>query len=718
MKKIFFKSLLYLLLPFALYAQPNVESNIQSQNQQAQAAQNVQSADTTIQGSAIAQLDMEHQKMASQIYQKLRELPSGSRIRIGNFLFENSSTPMNAYWKNQLLTYLLSQNNRNFIIIGDTDAQADYLLDGEFIIIANNLRVFAKLMKLQDSSLLASWGLDLTSLIRESLLPNPSQPYNPPSSSSMDNPIRLEIDREIDVSLQENGENWFIIAAQNSDILVFETTGHTDTYMELYDSEGNMLAEDDDSGTSTNARIFWWVQAGRRYLIRITGYDGAGGAYRFSVSNFSINEIELGVPQERIFENASDIHQFVFNITEESYYEIKTVAKDKELDTFIQLYDESLELIDEDDDSGGEFDAYLNVPLKTGRYILLVSVIGDNFSNGAYTIRVSPYVATIPENIQKIEIGTSYQRAFEREKDIHWFSFNVEAAGIYEIRSVAADKRLDTYIKLHNEKLIVVAEDDDSGEAYDAYINKVLERGTYYIRVHIVNFLENNAYALSVISYKTSSIDEPIKIEIKGENFNSSISRYLDEDGEDWFSIFVEKDGFLLLETTGRIDTCMKLYDYNSKDLLAEDDDSGKGSNARIMVFVQGGTTYLVNVYGFDGATGVYNFNVNFAIPYEFEISVPQEKFFSSASDAHIFKFTVTEGTYEIRTRAVDRELDTYIELYNEDFVLITEDDDSGEAYDAYLEVSLENGWYYLLIRVWNTDPLANGSYTLSITHQ
>ena len=45
---------------------------------------------------------------------------------------------------------------------------------------------------------------------------------------------------------------------------------------------------------------------------------------------------------------------------------------------------------------------------------------------------------------------------------------------------------VDTYVKLFDRLGNLIAEDDDSGGDYNAYIERLLQRGQYYLRIHQV----------------------------------------------------------------------------------------------------------------------------------------------------------------------------------------------------------------------------------------
>ena len=73
---------------------------------------------------------------------------------------------------------------------------------------------------------------------------------------------------------------------------------------------------------------------------------------------------------------------------------------------------------------------------------------------------------------------------------------------------------------------------------------------------------------------------------------------------EDLYRFEVKKEGLHIVETDGSTDVVMSLFGPNSiTQLVAEDDDSGAGRNARVNAILQPGT-YFARVRHFDPRRG------------------------------------------------------------------------------------------------------------------
>jgi hypothetical protein len=234
-------------------------------------------------------------------------------------------------------------------------------------------------------------------------------------------------------------------------------------------------------------------------------------------------------------------------------------------------------------------------------------------------------------------------------------------------------------------------------------------------------------------SYEPDSFDAPVPYEIGVNESAQTMDRTLHNSDEDFFLLIPENDGRLTMETTGNVDTYMEFYNADTREKLSEDDDGGSRSNARIRYNVQAGKRYIAKVRGYGNSdTGPYGFRAYLQVqvrlvPDEYEpdddsssaklieIGKPQQHTFHTPNDIDWVKFEITRpGRYTIRARGVNsNRLDTYIELFNSNLVLIGEDDDGGDILDSRLSMRLENGLYYL--KVYCLDDDIDQPYTISI---
>ncbi len=272
-----------------------------------------------------------------------------------------------------------------------------------------------------------------------------------------------------------------------------------------------------------------------------------------------------------------------------------------------------------------------------------------------------------------------------------------------------------------------------SDMAIAAVFNSDFERTPQIIQMLVLQGGGSSSSSILPDSFEPDSWDNPAVVEIGADETVPVINRSIHEGGdEDFFLIVPEQDGRLTAETTGSMDTYMYLYNADTREELASNDDGGSNTNARIVYNVRSGQRYIAKVRGYSSDnTGNYGFrgffqqqiasdqfepDDDFTSAHTVEIGTSQQHTFHYDDDIDWVKFEITQaGRYTIRTRGVNsNSLDTYIELFNADLESIAENDDGGDNLDSRISQRFAAGFYYLKISCLGDDP--DQSYTVSIT--
>jgi hypothetical protein len=236
----------------------------------------------------------------------------------------------------------------------------------------------------------------------------------------------------------------------------------------------------------------------------------------------------------------------------------------------------------------------------------------------------------------------------------------------------------------------------------------------------------------SADSYEADSWEYPCAVAIGADAESPPVNRTLHDNDEDFFLLTPDRDGALVMETTGNMDTYLEFYRAASRDQIDVDDDGGSGSNARLRYNVVAGERYIVQIRGYGGDTGSYGFRAyiieqvrlnpdeyegddEFGAARNIEIGAVQQHNFHRGGDVDWVKFQVSSpGRYTIRTRGLNStRLDTYIELFDSDYNAVDEDDDGGEDRDSRLSVQLQAGTYYLKVECLDDEP--DQPYTIRV---
>ncbi|AEF84296.1 bacterial pre-peptidase C- domain family [Treponema primitia ZAS-2] len=321
--------------------------------------------------------------------------------------------------------------------------------------------------------------------------------------------------------------------------------------------------------------------------------------------------------------------------------------------------------------------------------------------------------------------------------DEDWFSLTPTFEGLLVAET---DGNTDTVMELYRGDTLL-KENDDVGNNQNARIEYFVEPGiSYTIKVagvRLAGATENASgpyrfrYVVETLLIDTTEPNNT-KDEATPITMGSAITGYFTYPEDiDWYSLPIPGRGRLTIYTEGTMDTLLSVYD-DWEDRIAQDDDSGDQGNAKIVVDILAPGTVYIMVSTYQGALGRYSLHCEFRDPvkadqYEnddtmarakdIQIGTSQERNFLDAFDEDWVRLQITrQGTYEIHTTAADNYLDTFLELMDADGVKITEDDDSGGFWDAYLKVTLSPGTYYLRITPLDKDPLEDSRYTLSVS--
>ncbi len=353
-----------------------------------------------------------------------------------------------------------------------------------------------------------------------------------------------------------------------------------DTYLELYDGEGSLIAEDDDGGGGTDSLIadFSIPEAGT-YYIHVLPYSGAG-EYRLgldiSAEPTSGGVIEYGALVEgRLPGNGEHTWEFEGQQGDEIRIAMRAVSGD--VDSYLQLYSPDDELLIYDDDSGEDFDALIEY------YVLP--------ANGTYRIEVSDisgepgeYELTLEQAQLEVQGDLTFEQSaggtLEPGARHHWL-FDGEQGDFVTLSMIALDEGVDPYLELfgpNGEKLMT---DDDSGDGSNAAILEfeLPLTGVYRLVARSYDNTEAGEYALTM---------ERIQLEIAGTLSYGDVVTETLEPGARHHWLFEGEQGDIvtisIVALSEDMDTYLELFAPNSE-LVMLDDDSGGDANAAILQF-------------------------------------------------------------------------------------------------------------------------------------
>jgi hypothetical protein len=368
--------------------------------------------------SPLSQLDSAIRTLGTDVISRLNT-EGAQKVALGQWAYRDSLPSLGTYWQTQLMEELTNIRGRSFSLSPDTQTGADWLISGEIIEVANVVRVYTRLIRVNGNAITAIFHSDFeynqffadmlaggggsssSTLLRDAY-----------EFDSMEAPLAVTLAANADGPLinrnLHNGsdEDFFLLTPTADGAIVMETTGDTDTYLELYESGStSRIASNDDGGSGSNARIRHNVRAGVRYIAKVRGYSSDTGSYGFrayAVEDISINRdeyeddndfdtakpIDVGTAQQHTFHNGDDVDWVTFRVTRSGRYIIRARGVDSSrLDTYVTLYDSGHAYIDDNDDGGEDMDARLSVQLQPGTYYVKVHCLNDE-PDQPYTLRI------------------------------------------------------------------------------------------------------------------------------------------------------------------------------------------------------------------------------------------------------------------------------------------------------------------------------------------
>jgi hypothetical protein len=406
-------------------------------------------------------------------------------------------------------------------------------------------------------------------------------------------PQELRFNTWVSGNLRENNdEHWYSVRATQAGMIIVETYGNTDTYLEAYDAYDNYLGEDDDGGEGLNARLEIFAQAGMTYTFVVYCYDY--GPYEIRATQGPIpqaTELRLDTDVSGYI-NEGQSYWYRVRATQNGYLTVETMGS---TDTYLDAYDESYNLIDSNDDGGSGYNARLRLSVETGKNYLYRLRGYGNYESGPYSIwasygssapTIAPTAAVVELRLDTMVSGNL------RGGDEYWYSVRASQVGFLVVETSG---NTDTYLEAYDASYNLINTNDDGGEGYNAKLEIMAAAGTTYLfKLRGYDRSESGSYRVWA-----SSNPIPPATELR---LDAIVNGNIREGESYWYSVRAAENGYITVGTTGSTDTYLEAYDSTYR-VLGSDDDSGGGGNAELEIPVQSGQTYLFRLRGYSSST-------------------------------------------------------------------------------------------------------------------
>jgi hypothetical protein len=495
-----------------------------------------------------------------------------------------------------------------------------------------------------------SYGSTGAYRVATSISSNPGSGNAQPSGTSFETAIALTAvtgglgaDENISVAGEED---YFTFTATATGLLrasLDQNNGSSiDTYIRVYDSSRTLIASDDDSGPGLNSLASVSVVAGNVYYIKASAYGPGTGAYRVatsiaSISNpsntqasgISFNEaivltaVTGGLGADENISVAGEEDYFTFTATATGLLRASLDQNNgSSIDTYIRVYDSSRTLIASDDDSGPGLNSLASVSVVAGNtFYIKASAYGPG--TGAYRVTTSiasisgqgdtfdTAMIIIPDSVTNIASADG-NISVAGEEDFYKYTASANGVVTFSMDAIS-NSGVDTYISVYDSSRNLVAQDDDSGPGLNSLASgiSVSANSTYYIKTTAYG-AGTGAYRVSVSAISNSG---------SGNAFGNPVTLSTNADGdilvageEDFYKYTASASGVVTFSmdaiNNSGVDTYIRVYD-SSRNLVAQDDDSGLGLNSLASVSVIAGNDYYIKATAYGMGTGAYRVSVS-----------------------------------------------------------------------------------------------------------
>ncbi len=514
------------------------------------------------------------------------------------------------------------------------------------------------------------------------------------------------------------------------DVVTISMDAPFDGLMELYDSTGQRLTSDDDSGGNLNPRIEnFTLPATGDYRIVISAFGGvSSGEFTVTLATgengeqtdpqgtdtidyASATPIQYATPTQGNLEGAGVVYRFTA-----AAGDTITVAAEADFDGLLELRSEDGTLLTQDDDSGTGLNPLIEgfVLENAGDYLIVLTSFGET-GRGAYTLTVSVGEALPTTTV--IEAGQTLTQPLATE-GASVFAFNAEAEQTISLAAapLTLDSDLDLYIEILSPTGELIAADDDSGWRFNpALVGVELpESGTYQINVQSFSGTAGD-FSLSVAEgavYLASDGQPAETLPFDGEQANLSLNLAA---GEARQFIFEATQGNILNITSSNPAIGVEIFASDGSDQILSEGE----------LLIPADSTYVLVVYAAEATNG----DVQIALFEDIAVEpvktaggllapdTPVQDTLARGEQKQWTFAPVLTGTYTFVLNSEDAagKFDPYLVVLDTEGNLLAQDDDSGGNFNPLIANFAVTGGSKVILEVRGFDNNSAGDYLLAV---
>ena len=284
----------------------------------------------------------------------------------------------------------------------------------------------------------------------------------------------LEVGDEIMglLKARQNGNDYELNVTEEGLYELAMSSEDFDTVIKLT-GNGLDLEDDDGAGEGTDSKLTAFLQPGT-YQFNAADLDNTeGGGYTLS---FTRRELPAGVSlvnggiltvgTEITGMTTSDALDYMLEVTEAGMLQVEMHSDD--IDSYLEISGNGVEATD--DDSAGDLNARLLMPVQPGNYTIKASSLGGD--SGLFTLKAELSAAAPAGG--SISVGDRVYGTV-KEGDTETTRLTVTEGGSYQIDLISSD--FDALLKLRGQGRD--EENDDGADGTNSRLNLTLQPGVY-----------------------------------------------------------------------------------------------------------------------------------------------------------------------------------------------------------------------------------------------
>lgn len=424
------------------------------------------------------------------------------------------------------------------------------------------------------------------------------------------------------ITIQGSGDqvyyNYYNLTAPGSGVATMTVaSGDFNPTVVLLDAFGNTLATDADGDpylTGASTAEFSLQLAPGNYTALVYSDVASGGDYNLTYSFVAgppqpctnipagLISTQNGTLSPSSCRSALGLSD-AYNVTLASAGTLDLTVSTEQYDPALAIRDSKDNLVVMDRDVVGLGVAHITADLPAGSYAIVpvaISGVGAYQLTTAFTphdvLPCSPYPVPLNGTYYQFLGPGSCRGANGEPMDL--YSFVLPTDGV--IASVVASSDIDGYLTLTDAAGNVLRQDDNTYGNNDPLIVQYLPAGTYNLQVRDAAASAGGPYALALYvalgprpPFCSPRGSLPMNGSVSGQ-INSAGCQYLDNTLGDIYRVDMLYSSTIDLRlNSGDFDAYLILLDTKG-DVVAQDDDSGGGTNSRITMMLNAGTYYVV----------------------------------------------------------------------------------------------------------------------------